>query len=127
MQFCKLADCSGGDAETRTRIAAQQAFNNIRLAAFERPYALVTELKRHASGTPGLKSDIPLIRVSMTLEPDSDDPQEVKGTLMFKVGAQRLLSCFMLLCSVCSTGFYTIKTLDLNASLVCLFKLANTS
>ena len=54
IQFCKLADCSGGDAETRKRIVAQQAINDIRLAAFERPYALVTELKRHARGTLGL-------------------------------------------------------------------------
>ncbi|KAL0052446.1 hypothetical protein WJX82_002358 [Trebouxia sp. C0006] len=72
-------------AETRKRIVAQQAFNDVRLAALERPYALVTELKQHARGTLGWKADIPVIRLSMTLEPDSDDPQEVKGTLMFKV------------------------------------------
>lgn len=74
IQFCKLADCSDGDAETRKRIVAQQAFNDIRLAAFQRPYALVTELKHLARGALSSKSDIPLIRLSMTLEPDSDDP-----------------------------------------------------
>jgi len=100
IQGCKLADCSGGDAETRKRIVAHQAFNIVRLAAFERPYALVTELKQHARGTLGLKTDIPLIRLSMTLEPDSGDPQEVKGTLVFKVGGQSIQDYFPVLCCV---------------------------
>ena len=129
-QFCKLADCSGGDAETRKRIVAQQAFNDVRLAALERPYALVTELKQHARGTLGLKADIPVIRLSMTLEPDSDDPQEVKGTLMFKVRGQSIQDYFRALCivlqssNICSAGFYIIKTVD---SLIHLFKLSKSS
>ena len=132
-QFCKLADCSGGDAETRRRIVAQQAFNDVRLAALERPYALVTELKQHARGTLGWKADIPVIRLSMTLEPDSDDPQEVKGTLRFKVRGQSIQDYFRALCivlqssNICSAGFYIIKTVDLNASLIHLFKLSKSS
>jgi len=126
-----LAETSNGDAETRNRIVAQQAFNDIRLAAFERPYALVTE--QHARGTLGLKSDTPVIRLSLTLEPDSDDPQEVKGTLMFKVGGQSIQDYFPAFCvalqssNICSAGFYTIKTVDLNTSLIHLFKLSKSS